>query len=339
MPREAIDAGVSPGHFAVLSALPAAAMRIASAPVTDGVKRRYIDFIHEIANRAKRWEMHFDVEGSRFHDVAHLASLRRYPAGDLAFQINARLPVFLSLRVHPLDWPGLLREMMFSVRGVGPAVSLHFNYARDNWLVLQQAEFERSLWRIAKVIELHPSAKALMSNAWFHSPLVGETFPRLAWMRSLFVDGGAYMVDLGPGQEADICFNSSKRRELYEQGSFCPRQTMVLWPRDQLLAWAAGRPDLADEGEEAPVPPSTTRPRRIEPGRPRRTARHNSPVTLWDGMDLLKRSAPRYALFMLLFPAFALAALSFIAGGWIAGMLGFFVGFCAAYTFQYFLLQ
>ena len=339
MPRDAMDAGVSPGHFAALSALPAAALRITSAPVTDGVKRRYIAFIHQIATRAKRWEVHFDVEGARFHDIAHLASLRRYPAGDLAFQINARLPVFMGLRVHPLDWPGLLREMIFSIGGVGPALSLHFSYARDNWLVLQQVEFERALWRIAKVIELHPSAKALMSNAWFHSPLVGETFPRLTWMRTLFVEGGAYVIDLGPGQKADICYNSAKRQELYEQGKFCPRQTLVLWPRDQLLAWAARRSDLADEGEEAPVPPPMTRPRRIEPGRPRRTAKHNSPVTLWDGLDLMKESGPRYALFVLLLPAFVLAMLSLIAGGWIAGMLGLVLGFCAAYTFQYFLLQ
>jgi hypothetical protein len=339
-PREAVEAGVSPGHYAALSALPAAASRIASAPVTDRIKRRYIAFIHQIADRAKRWESHFDVEGSRFYDLAHLASLRRFPAGDLCFQVNRRLPVFLGLRVHPLDWPGLLHAMLFAVRGLGPTMTLHFNYARDNWLVVSQDEFERSLWRIAKVAERYPDLKALMTMSWFHSAAVGETFPRLAWMRNVFIEGGAYAVDLEPGKAADICYNSAKRRELYEQGKFCPRQTLVLWPRAALLSWAAKRPELADEGETLlSAPPSPKRRIKVRPGRARLAAKHNAPITLWEGKKLYERSGMAYLLLFVLLPALALASMLAAVAGWSAGVPGFVLGICAAHTFQYYFLQ
>lgn len=341
LPPESTAAGVSAGHYAALSALPVAATRFMQAPVPLSVKRLYAAMIRDIATRAKHWEAHFDVEGSRFHDVAHLVSLRRYPAGEVGFEIGKRFSIFLSLRLHPLDWPGFAAVAVPTLgRTLGPVCSLHFNYARQNWLVLPQSEFERSLWRIAKAMELHPEVKALTSVSWFHSPLLGQVFPRLSWMRDVFVNGGAYTVDLGPGSKSDICYNSVKRCQLYEAGEFCPRQTLMIWPRHALLSWAASHPELASDGESAISPPSPAAKRRLaKPAPMRRAAKQNSALKLWQGVTLLERSGAKYAAAVIIAPALALALAVAAALGWIAAIPALVMGLCAAYIFQYYFFQ
>jgi hypothetical protein len=340
LPADAAAAGVKVEHYAVLQALTVAAPRMNAEPVPNSVKRLYATLCCEIAARAKHWESHLDIGSWRFNDVAHLASLRRFPAGEVGVQFWPRLSLFYPLRIHPFDLVGFLCEVAFAVRGIGPVASLHFNYARANSLVMPQIEFERSLWRIAKTLEYHPRVKALTSNSWFHSPRVAETFPRLAWMRDVFTNGGAYAVDLEPGHAADIGYNSVKRKQLHDEGKFCPRQTLIIWPREDLLSWAASHPEFADEGETPPAAPEPKRWRiRIKPPGPSRAAKRNSPIMLWDGIAAYSRGAAKYVFLVLVLPALAVAVVAGLGFGWLAAVPAFAIGLAAAYIVQYFFSQ
>ncbi len=340
LPADAAAAGVRVEHYAAIAALTVAVPRVNAERVPNSVKRLYAAFASEIAARAGHWESHFDVANWRFNDLAHLASLRRFPAGEINFEAGVRLPAYHALCIHPLDLPGFLTELAFAVGGTRPFMSLHFHYARPNTLVAPQIEFERSLWRVAKAMELQPDIKALISNSWFHSPRVAETFPRLGWMRDVFVNGGAYAVDMEPGRPADIGYNSARRRQLYEEGKFCPRQTLILWPRDDVLRWANSRPHLASDGDTPPAaPPSRRYHIRIAPPGPARAAKHNSPLTLWDGVAAYARGPMRYVLLVLALPALMIAALAGVSLGWLTVLPAFAIALLAAHAAQYFLSQ
>lgn len=340
LPSDAAAAGVRVEHYAALAALTVAAPLVNAARVPNCVKRLYAQLAREIAARAGHWESHFDVASWRFNDLAHLASARRFPAGDLDFQACPRLPANHALCIHPLDLPGFFAELAFAVGGMGPVMSLHFHYARPNPLVAAQIEFERSLWRVAKAMDLDPRVKALISNSWFHSARVAETFPRLAWMRDVFTAGGAYAVDMEPGRASDIGYNSARRRQLHEEGKFLPRQTLILWPRDDFLRWAVSRPDLAAEGETPPAAPPLRRWHiRVPPPGPARAARHNSPLTLWDGMAAYARGPLRYVLLVLVLPALIAAVLAGLSLGWLAAVAAFALALAVAHSAQYFLSQ
>ena len=61
-----------------------------------------------------------------------------------------------------------------------------------------------------------------------------------------FIDAGPALADAG------FLVGNERRRQLYASGVFRPRETIVLWSRADMLAWARRRPELADgAGERA----------------------------------------------------------------------------------------
>ena len=178
------------------------------------------------------------------------------------------------------------------------------NNGRANQLFLQQQEMYRSLWRMAKTLEIDPNIRGLSGASWFLSADVASFFPHLAWMRAMFAEEGAYLIDLEPARDdSGLKMGSAKRRDLYAQGQFSPRRTMVLWPRNDLLAWAAQHPEYADEDDAPVTAPGGGAPvRRKAPRlpRPAPAAKHNSRLTLWDAIPLINDNPKKYAALALL---------------------------------------
>ncbi len=341
MPAERIAAGVILERYAVLNALSVAFPRIASMLVPDTVKRLYAISCVEIAQKERQWDNHFDIQRDteRFIDVAQYATLQRFPAGALDFVYDRLAPLRATLCVHPVSLPRYLYLRTFSIPVTEPAFTPHINYGRKNALILTQADYERSLWLIAKTVEMNPKVKSLNGWTWFLSQTVGEVCPHLAWMRAVFVDGGAYLVDTFPATHG-FAYNNRRRQILYEQGKFCPRQTAMFWKRDSFLDWASRRPDLIPEGEE-PVKAPQDRPRiGMRLPRPAKHAKRNSAITLWDGMALFDRiGAFSYVTLVLIAPALILSlAVLFLLGPW-AALLTFPAAVFLAHAFQYFFSQ
>ena len=341
-PAEARLTGASFEQYAVLHALTVAAPRVSAAPVANSVKRLYAAMCAEVATPTKQWQSHFDLHGGRFLDLCWLASLKRFPAGEMAFDFVPAIPRSAPLRIRPSALPGLLRYVALDMGGLGPVVSPHLNYARPNTLILQEVEVNRSLWRIAKTLEMNPQVKGFAAVSWFYSAQVAKFFPHLAWLRSTFIDEGAYVVDMEPARAGRWGFehNSPKRRKLYEEGKFCPRQTLVLWRRDAMMDWARSHPELADEPDEPLASPGkSNRRQRARSPEPARAAKHNSPITIWNGLDYSGRKPVSYVLRVLLLPPLAIGLAVALAVAWWAGVPAFVAAFVAAWLFQYYFFQ
>jgi hypothetical protein len=351
-PVSARQAGATFEQYAILQSLTFAAPYAAELPLANSVKRLFANLCHEIAGSDELWAEHyseglidqkglvFNAEGLLFRDLVWLASLRRFHAGDYVFDCHPVVARSILLKIPPRAIPGFLREIHQGMGGWGPTVLPHINSGRPNQLILQEKEFERSLWRIAKTLEANPEIKGIESHSWLLSAPVGEYSPHLAWMRALYLDAGAYAVDMDPALvDSGFQIGSTKRRQLHQKGDFHPRETLVLWRRADMLAWAASRPDLADPGEEPPLAPAQTgRVVRIPSPSPSKPARHNSPLTLWDGAEMLKLKPKQYILLVILLPAL-MAPLAAASVAWWAAAPAFMVAFVGAWLFQYYFFQ
>jgi hypothetical protein len=352
-PQEAVEAGAALERYAVLQAMTISARRILTEPMAHSVKRLYAELCLEAAQPARQWRRHFNEglisrerfafseDGQRFLNLSWLATLQRYPAGDFVFDIHPYLTRSVILKVRPLSLPEFLGEIYFGIGGWGPMLSPHVHTGRANQLVLQKKGFERSLWRMAKTVEMRPDMKGLITSSWLHSAQTAELTPHLSWMRSIFIEGGAYLIDLESSPE-DGAFKtgSARRRRMNEEGVFYPRDTLVLWRRSDMLSWAARRDDLADP-DDGPVtaPRQSNRKFRAAIPPPVRSGKHNSPVTLWDGRYLLKYKPKLYVLYVMLLPCLAAALLASLGIAWWVGAPAFLAAFIFMLIFQYYLFQ
>ncbi len=300
--------GTAVERFAVLNALLAAAPQMRRAAADDTVKRLFCDLCAQVAAPPPAWIGQFALTGAPFAEMAQLASLRRLPAGQLVFDFTS-IPHSWLLKFHPRDLPAALREIAHGLGGFGPVVAPHLNHWRANPLLLLQREYLRSLWRIARTLEQHPEVRGLMADAWFYAAEVGGIFPHLAWVRRFFLENGASFFEMeAAAPESGFMVGSARRRQLYRDGRFQPRRTLVLWRRADLLAWATAHPD----GEESGAPPSG--PRHVPVVRPvaARPVRR-----LWNGTALLNRRPKTYALATLLAPALVLALGAAMPAPWL----------------------
>jgi hypothetical protein len=340
LPAEIAAAGVRVERYAILKAFPVAIARIPDVPVPNTIKRLYATLCTEIAANEPQWQIHFNLDDTeRFLDVAQYATLRRFPAGALGFTYERLAPLRASLSVHPLVLPAYLYQRIVSMPVVKSAIAPHVNFGRKGSLILTRTAYERALWLVAKTVEMNPKLTGLNAWSWFCSQSVGEAFPNLAWMRAVFADGGAYLVDTFPSQPEGygFAYNNRKRLKLYEEGKFCPRQTAVLWERNILLDWASRHPELAPADEEPIRPPKRLPLVRLKPAKPARHAKHNSPITLWDGMRMFDGlGAGKYCALVLLLPGLVFASIAWlVAGVWLAVPM-FPVGVLLGYVFQYY---
>lgn len=345
-PADAAAAGVNAEYYAAVQALNVAIPLLPRKPLPRAVMRYFAAFCVEATGRERQWQDHFDAAGDphRFQDMAELVTLRRFIAGDLSFAFEPLAPLRWPMCVHPLSLPGLIFEMVAGMRGIYPTLVPHLNYGRKGSLIVRQEGFERALWLTAKAMEMMPEVRGVSGVSWFYSAVVGETFPHLAWMRRLFTEGGAYVVELYPLEPTRYGFahNSPKRLKLYEEGKFCPRQTLILWPRTEFLAWAAAHPALG--GQDGTDDAVHAAPRRLRlhlcSPRPPRHTKHNSGVRLWDGIAAYDRLGKiKYVAPVILGPAVAAAGVAALAGGVWAAVPAFVAGLFGAHAFQYFFSQ
>jgi hypothetical protein len=328
-------------RYAVLQALTVSLPRVNSLPLATPVKLRFAGLAAQVANPSEQWRRNFAAPRLKLMEpMAELATLRQFPAGELIFNYNNRVSYVWPLRFPPRAVPGFLLEVAFGLKGWGPLIWPHINLWRSNPLFVRKVEVERSLWRMAKTLEYRPDVKFLMVAAWFFSADVSKVAPHLAWMRAMYEEEGAYVVSMEPASEdAGFLEGSPRRAELYNSGAFNPRQTLVLWRREDMLAWASRRLDLADEGECAPPLPAARSGRfRVRSSRAARPAKHNSRLHLWNGLELLSRRPRVYVLFVLILPALIISA---AAGSiaWWGAVPGFLAAFVAAWMFQYYCFQ
>jgi hypothetical protein len=69
------------------------------------------------------------------------------------------------------------------------------------------------------------------------------------------------------------------------------------------------------------------------------TARHNSPLTLWDGARFLNRCPKKYILLVLLLPSLLAALAAAALAGPLTGAAALMAAFAVMWILQYFCFQ
>lgn len=174
-----------------------------------------------------------------------LATLRRFPAGQLTWEISGMQRSWL-LRARARDLPRLWWLVAARLRGLGPLFVPHLSATRRDRTALLERETNRAYYRMATTLALQPEVKGLAAGGWLHSPDTMAASPHLTSFNRLFMENGALITTIGPADpECGVFYRSPERRKLYDEGRFKPTIGLVLWPREAMLAWAAQHPELA----------------------------------------------------------------------------------------------
>lgn len=228
--------------YVLVQAILAAAPRVPELAVDASIKRLFLAVYTRFAASRSAWADDFGAGHWELREAIQLVSLRRFPAGQHDWEAS-RVPLSAPLRLNPLSLPAFAATIA-GMGGVGPVASLHLSPWRPDKLSLQRAETLRSYYRIARSMERQPQLRGLLGASWFYSEVVGHVSPHLAWLRDDLLQAGAFVGEMEPARAKDGFMTSPRRRQLYQDGRFRPRMTLVLWPRRAMLAWAQRHPEL-----------------------------------------------------------------------------------------------
>ena len=231
-------------RWMLLRAAQVAFPKLATWPVADDVKACWADEAMFFAQPPKLWLPVFLFTDLRFREMARIVTLQRYPAGQFHWEVSS-LPRSWLYRAPVRDWWRVGKTVALGMRGTRPVAEIHVNYRRKNRLTLDESEGLRSYYRLARSIELQPEQHGLMTCSWLYCPSTASFAPRIAWLREFFLSQGATLFPIGPAPtDSGFLIGSEERRRLFEQGTYRPTMTCVVWPRPQMLAWAKTYRDL-----------------------------------------------------------------------------------------------
>ncbi len=219
--------------------------RIADLPLDPAVKRLICQEFTFYSSTKPDWSAHFDPEGLSFRAYCGHALLLRLPAGQFSWnqaglQRSALFEMPIALK------PALLRRLM-RMGGLAPCFEPHMAVLRKPFAALIERECLRSYHRMARTMELQPQIKGLMAASWLFDEHTVRLTPHIAFLRKLFEENGGFVGPLRYcDQNAGFLQGSETRRKAYEDGSYRPKETLVLWPRAAMIDWAKAHPELAD---------------------------------------------------------------------------------------------
>jgi hypothetical protein len=220
--------------------------RITALRMCDGVMRHFADELRFLADPPEGDHTLLLAPSSHFVATAKVVTLRRFPAGQVHFEV-AGIPLSWLVRLGP--WR-LTKALTFLARHVGalrPFFSHHLTARRKNRFFLLESEQNRSYYRIAQSLALYPDVKGLVTESWLHSPDTFRVSPHLSWLNKTFQEHGGLILILGKASESSGVFTASiERKRLYDEGRFQPTTAMALWPRRAMLDWANNHPEFAD---------------------------------------------------------------------------------------------
>lgn len=108
-------------------------------------------------------------------------------------------------------------------------------------------------WATAGAIcERRPELAGMIGSSWFYDPPLEVISPRLAYLRTNPLAGGAFIIHQGPGEvHSQRCgATSPTRRAMIESGEYTPRSWLVAWPRTTLIPWSQAHRAKASQVEQ-----------------------------------------------------------------------------------------
>jgi hypothetical protein len=234
-------------RYLIVAAAHDAVDGLAALPVDDRVKDLFCQSFQMYAATPGKLPEPFDLARASFIAMGRIATLSRFPAGQLDWEVSG-IPRSWVGKVPRRSLPALFAAVVFELGGFQPAFFSHINPNRRNQGLLLERESLRSYHRMARTMEQQPSIKGLITASWLHSPDTHAVSPHLAWLNTVFTENGGRVLPLGPAEaDSGVLHRSPERQQAYDAGTFKPTESLVIWPRKAMLAWAAAHDELRDD--------------------------------------------------------------------------------------------
>jgi hypothetical protein len=233
-------------RFLIVSAACDAIDGLADLPVDERVKDLFCQNFQAYAASPGKLPEPFDLSRASFITMGRIATLSRFPAGQLDWEVSG-IPRSWLLKVPWHSGPRLIASILFELRGFKPAYFSHINPNRRNQNLLLERESLRSYHRMARSMALQPEMRGLITASWLYSPDTFAVSPHLAWLNKVFLENGGHVLSLGPADlDSGVLHRSPERQQAYDAGTFKPTEALVIWPRAAMLARAASHSELGD---------------------------------------------------------------------------------------------
>jgi hypothetical protein len=220
--------------------------RLPELPVHESVKRLICEEARIVARPSAKAVREFDLDRNVFVALSKLATLRRFPAGQLDWELSG-MPRSWLARISPRVLPRVVYWIGIRMGGFAPTFFIHLAVHRQHRGTLLEQESNRAYYRMAQSMSRQPHVKGLVASSWLHSPDTMSASPHLTGLNRVFLENRALVTTMGPADpESGVFFRSPERRRLFEEGRFTPTTGLVLWPRADMLVWAEAHPELAD---------------------------------------------------------------------------------------------
>lgn len=220
-----------------------------------------------LPSRLARWRLPTSIRALYPEALARLARVLAASGGyadedyakDVRFVVGASVPAGVQI-IDLNDGSPLARRLvrrsalamrLLAAGDLGHAARLAGTAQGRSWLqhhtdARYLDEFDEAGWRrfhliAADLLAARPDAMGLFGASWFYDPQIVAVSPRLAYLQQTPMLHGALQVRLPTtaGQVAHAVHRSPTRQRLYETGEYHPACYALLWPRAELLAWAA----------------------------------------------------------------------------------------------------
>lgn len=181
-----------------------------------------------------------------FNRAAKLATLRRFPAGPMEWEVSG-IPRSYFLQA---EFPANIRFLafaMFRLRGLTPCFFMHVAPAPRNRALSIPKEVLRAYYRMVRSMELQPEIRGLLAHAWFHDPAAVRDNPQLEILNRPYLNHGGLITLLAPAPPSSgVVVGSVQRRADYETGKIQYHYGFAVWPRAAAVRWATGHKELGD---------------------------------------------------------------------------------------------
>lgn len=103
-------------------------------------------------------------------------------------------------------------------------------FLEDGWITLFQD--------IAKELINHPEISGIYGQSWFWGSAIGDISRSSKYLFETPYKGGALFYLLKTSNSGNhIALADKRRKRLFKEGKYIPKNYLIIWPRDALITW------------------------------------------------------------------------------------------------------
>ncbi len=199
---------------------------------TEEYRRSALRITQRIA-QARRWT--HGVEDDIFRKDLALLCLRMVPCVSHVVCRHSGIPRSTLLLPRNLASGASVRVLLALRDRLRPLIANHVHPEMIDRF--DPAGREACYGLVSALLRHWPDSEGLVGASWYYDRAISDISPNLAYLRDVPARHGALFLDAGASDEAtaNAVSRSERRRARVEDGTYRPRNVMMVWPRRALL--------------------------------------------------------------------------------------------------------